>query len=135
MHRKGATRAFGPGRKEVPDAYKHVGQPVLIPGTMGTASYVLAGTKESMDVAFGSTCHGAGRKMSRAQAKRSVRGSELRKELERKGIVICTDSDRGLAEEAPMAYKDIDEVIAAVDGAGLAKKVVRLKPLIVVKGG
>ncbi len=135
MHRKGATRAFGPGRPEVPDAYKAVGQPVLIPGTMGTASYVLSGTAESMDVAFGSTCHGAGRKMSRSKAKHLVRGSELRKELERKGIVICSDSDRGLAEEAPMAYKDIDEVIAAVSGAKLAKKVARLKPLIVVKGG
>ncbi len=135
MHRKGATRAFGPGREEVPHAYRSIGQPVLIPGTMGTSSYVLAGTQKSMDVAFGSSCHGAGRRMSRAQAKKTVRGSQLREELERRGIIIRSDSDPGLAEEAPLAYKDVDNVVNVVAGAGLAKKVARLKPLAVIKGG
>lgn len=135
MHRKGATRAFGPGHDAVPEPYRSVGQPVLIPGTMGTSSYVLVGTQESMDVAFGSTCHGAGRKMSRSQAKKEVRGSQLRKELEHGGIIIRSDSDPGLAEEAPVAYKDIHDVIDVVEGARLARKVVRLKPLAVVKGG
>jgi len=135
MHRKGATRAFGPGQPEIPNKYKEVGQPVLIPGTMGTSSYVLAGTQKSMDVAFGSSCHGAGRRLSRAQAKRSVRGSQLREELEERGIIIRSDSDPGLAEEAPLAYKDVDNVVNVVQGAGLAKKVVRVKPLAVIKGG
>jgi len=135
MHRKGATRAFGPGRPENPAKYMSVGQPVLIPGTMGTASYVLAGTEASMDIAFGSSCHGAGRRMSRAQAKKTVRGSTLRQELESQGIIIRSDSDPGLAEEAPVAYKDIEDVIDVVHGAGLARKVARLKPLAVVKGG
>jgi len=135
MHRKGATRAFGPGRPENPAKYMNVGQPVLIPGTMGTASYVLAGTQESMDVAFGSSCHGAGRRMSRAQAKKSVRGSQLREELEQSGIIIRSDSDPGLAEEAPTAYKDVEDVVDVVTGAKLARKVARLKPLAVIKGG
>lgn len=135
MHRKGATRAFGPGRPENSAKYMSVGQPVLIPGTMGTASYVLAGTNASMDIAFGSSCHGAGRSMSRAQAKKTIRGSTLRQELESQGIIIRSDSDPGLAEEAPVAYKDIEEVIDVVHGAGLARKVARLKPLAVVKGG
>lgn len=135
MHRKGATRAFGPGRPENGAHYMATGQPVLIPGTMGTASYVLAGTASSMDIAFGSSCHGAGRRMSRAQAKKTVRGSTLRQELESQGIVIRSDSDPGLAEEAPIAYKDIEDVIDVVHGAGLARKVARLKPLAVVKGG
>ncbi len=135
MHRKGATRAFGPGRPEVPQKYRHVGQPVLIPGTMGTASHVLAGTKESMDIAFGTSCHGAGRRMSRSQAKRTVRGSRLREELERRGIVIRSDSDPGLAGEAPLAYKDVDNVVDVVHGAKLAKKVARLVPIAVIKGG
>lgn len=135
MDRKGATRAFGPGRPEIPTAYRHIGQPVLIPGTMGTASYVLAGTDESMEVAFGSSCHGAGRKMSRSQAKKEVYGARLREELESSGIIIRSDSDPGLAEEAPEAYKDVEDVVATVQGAKLARKVVRLKPLAVVKGG
>ncbi|PJF38366.1 MAG: RNA-splicing ligase RtcB, partial [Phototrophicales bacterium] len=117
MHRKGATRAFGPGRPELPKKYQSVGQPVLIPGTMGTASYVLAGTKESMNVAFGTSCHGAGRRMSRAKAKKSVRGSVLREQLEHRGIIIRSDSDPGLAEEAPLAYKDVDNVVNVVHGA------------------
>lgn len=135
MHRKGATRAFGPGRPEVPEKYKQVGQPVLIPGTMGTSSYILTGTKESMEVAFGTSCHGAGRRLSRAQAKKTVRGSQLREELERRGIVIRSDSDPGLAEEAPLAYKDVDNVVNVVAGAHLARKVARVKPLAVIKGG
>jgi tRNA-splicing ligase RtcB len=135
MHRKGATRAFGPGRPEVPSHYQPVGQPVLIPGTMGTSSYVLAGTKESMEVGFGTSCHGAGRRMSRVQAKKTVRGSTLRQELEAQGIIIRSDSNSGLAEEAPIAYKDVEDVVSVVDKARLAKKVVRLKPLAVIKGG
>jgi len=134
MHRKGATRAFGPGTVETPLKYRAVGQPVLIPGTMGTASYVLAGTQESMDTAFGSSCHGAGRKMSRAQAKHTVRGSVLREQLQAQGIIVRSDSDPGLAEEAPEAYKDVEQVVDVVHGAGMARKVARLKPLAVIKG-
>lgn len=135
VHRKGATRSFGPGREEVPGTYRHLGQPVLIPGTMGTASYVLVGTSASMDVAFGSSCHGAGRRMSRMQARKQVRGSELKIELEKAGIIVRSDSDPGLAEEAPCAYKDIENVVGIVHDAGLARKVARLKPIAVIKGG
>lgn len=135
LHRKGATRAFGPHTVGVPKPYEAVGQPVLIPGTMGTSSYVLVGTQESMEVAFGSSCHGAGRRLSRAQAKKEVRGSQLREELEKRGIIIRSDSDPGLAEEAPLAYKDVDNVVNVVAKAGLAKKVARVKPLAVIKGG
>jgi tRNA-splicing ligase RtcB (3'-phosphate/5'-hydroxy nucleic acid ligase) len=135
VHRKGATRAFGPGHSDIPVQYQHVGQPVLIPGTMGTASYVLAGTSESMEVAFGTCCHGAGRKMSRMQSRKEVKGAILRGQLENQGIVIRSDSDPGLAEEAPQAYKDIEEVVAVVQNAKLAKKVARLVPLAVIKGG
>jgi len=134
MHRKGATRAFPAERPETPESYKNVGHPVLIPGTMGTASYVLVGTKEGLKQSFGSTCHGAGRTMSRRQAKRTVRGSDLRKELERKGIVICCPSDPGLAEEAPVAYKDVHDVVDIVQGSKIAKKVAKLVPLAVIKG-
>lgn len=132
MHRKGATRAFGPGHQDIPDVYQSLGQPVLIPGTMGTGSYVMVGTG---DVAFGSSCHGAGRKMSRMQAKKTVHGQTLRQQLERNGIIIRTDSDAGLAEEAPVAYKDIEEVITVTHKSGLAKKVARLRPIAVIKGG
>lgn len=135
VHRKGATRAFGPGQSEIPLPYQQIGQPVLIPGTMGTSSYVLVGTKEAMDISFGTSCHGAGRRMSRIQAKRSVRGSELRKELEKKGIIVRCESDPGLAEEAPIAYKDVESVVEVVHQAGIAKKVAKLKPLAVIKGG
>lgn len=134
MHRKGATRAFAPGRVEIPAAYRSAGQPVLIPGTMGTASYILAGTQEGMNVAFGSCCHGAGRRLSRAQAKKIVRGTTLRAQLESKGIIVCSNSDIGLAEEAPCAYKDVDEVVRVVAGAQLARAVARLTPLAVIKG-
>ncbi len=135
LHRKGATRAFGPGREEVAEKYRAVGQPVLIPGTMGTSSYVLAGTQRSMEVAFGSSCHGAGRRLSRSQAKREVRGSQLRHELQKRGIIIRSDSDPGLAEEAPLAYKNVDNVVNVVQDAGLAKKVARVRPIAVIKGG
>lgn len=135
LHRKGATRAFGPGMIGVPPRYKEVGQPVLIPGTMGTFSYILVGTQQSMDIAFGSSCHGAGRRLSRAQAKKEVTGSQLRKELQSRGIIIRSDSDPGLAEEAPLAYKDVDNVVNIVNSAGLAKKVARVKPMAVIKGG
>ncbi len=134
VHRKGATRAFGPGSPVLPQKYRDIGQPVLVPGSMGTASWVLVGTEKSMQQSFGSTCHGAGRTMSRAKAKKLVYGSELREELEAQGIHIRAGSMRGLAEEAPIAYKDVDRVIEVVHGAGIAKKVARLVPLAVVKG-
>jgi tRNA-splicing ligase RtcB len=134
VHRKGATRAFGPGAAGLPDVYRDIGQPVLVPGSMGTASWVLLGTAGSMAHSFGSTCHGAGRMMSRSQAKRTIRGSELREELEAGGIRVRAGSMAGLAEEAPVAYKDVDRVIEVVHGAGIAKKLARLVPLAVIKG-
>jgi len=134
VHRKGATRAFGPGAPELPDEYKPIGQPVLVPGSMGTASWVLVGTQASMELSFGSTCHGAGRLMSRHEAKRNVRGDKLRQDLEADGIHIRAGSMAGLAEEAPQAYKDVDQVVEAVVGGGIAHKVARLHPLAVVKG-
>jgi tRNA-splicing ligase RtcB len=134
VHRKGATRAFGPGSPELPDEYKPIGQPVLVPGSMGTASWVLVGTATSMEQSFGSTCHGSGRLMSRHEAKRNVRGDKLRQELESEGIHIRAGSMAGLAEEAPQAYKDVDQVVEAVVGGGLARKVARLHPVAVIKG-
>ncbi len=134
VHRKGATRAFGPGYEGLPDEYKPIGQPVLVPGSMGTASWVLVGTQASMERSFGSTCHGAGRTMSRSKAKKTVWGEDLRKELEGKGIHIRASSMAGLAEEAPQAYKDVDEIVETVVGAGIARKVARLVPLAVIKG-
>ncbi|HBX69182.1 MAG TPA: RNA-splicing ligase RtcB [Chloroflexi bacterium] len=134
VHRKGATRAFGPGFPGLPAEYQKIGQPVLVPGSMGTASWVLVGTEGSMQRSFGSTCHGAGRTMSRSQAKKQIWGEDLRKELEGEGIHIRTGSLAGLAEEAPAAYKDVDAVVETVTGAGIARKVARLVPLVVVKG-
>ena len=134
VHRKGATRAFGPGFEGLPAEYRDIGQPVLVPGSMGTASYVLVGTAGSMAQTFGSTCHGAGRVMSRAQARRQVRGEKLRGELEHQGIAVRAGSLPGLAEEAPAAYKDVDRVVEVVHRAGIARKVARLEPLAVVKG-
>ncbi len=134
VHRKGATRAFGPNSPGLPAEYSSIGQPVLIPGSMGTASWVLAGTTTSMERAFGSSCHGAGRLLSRSQAKRHVRGDILRSSLQSQGIYIRTGSLSGLAEEAPSAYKDVDEVVQVVTGVGIAKKVARLRPLVVIKG-
>lgn len=134
VHRKGATRAFGPGRMEVPSAYREIGQPVLIPGTMGTASYILRGTQAAMEQTFGTVCHGAGRRLSRHAAKQQVEGKELRERLQREGIVVRCFSSAGLIEEAPEAYKDIDAVVSTVEGAGLSHKVARLRPIAVIKG-
>ena len=134
VHRKGATRAFGPGHPAVPEVLRDVGQPVLIGGTMGTASYVLSGTQEGMTLAFGSACHGAGRAMSRHQALRQWRGSEIVQRLADQGILIRSRSKRGVAEEAPGAYKDVSAVVEAADRAGLARIVARLEPIICVKG-
>ncbi len=134
VHRKGATRAFPAGSDEIPEAYRGVGQPVFIPGSMGTASYVLAGEPGSLERSFGSTCHGAGRRMSRTGARKQIGGAQLRRELEAAGIVVRCTSNKGLAEEAPFAYKDVDRVVAVVEQAGLARRVARLVPLGVVKG-
>lgn len=134
VHRKGATRAFGPGHPEVPSAYRAVGQPVLIPGSMGTASWVLTGTAESAKLSFSSTCHGAGRMMSRNAAAKRERGADLKGRLEKQGILIRAQQMRLLAEEAPYAYKDVDEVVEVCDNLGLSKKVARLRPVAVVKG-
>ncbi len=134
VHRKGATRAFGPGAPELPEEYRPIGQPVLVPGSMGTASWVLAGTEASMQRSFGSSCHGAGRVMSRHQAKREVRGETLRHDLEADGIKVRAGSLPGLAEEAPQAYKNVDAVVETVAGAGIARLVARLKPVAVIKG-
>ncbi len=134
VHRKGATRAFGPGRPEIPIDYRDVGQPVLIPGSMGTASYVLAGSSTSMEKTFGSTAHGAGRLMSRHAAMRQYQADIIKKQLGERGIIIKSASKRGVAEEAPGAYKDIDEVARVSQEAGIGNLVARLKPLGVVKG-
>jgi len=133
VHRKGATRAFPPGHPELPEKYQSTGQPVLIPGSMGTASYVLVGTEKSKE-AWYTVCHGAGRTMSRHEAMRRVSGQEVVKSLESKGIIVKCWSERGIAEEAPMAYKNIDEVVDVVHNAGLSKKVAKLVPLAVIKG-
>ncbi len=134
VHRKGATRAFPPGHPLVPDAYKQCGQPVLIPGDMGRCSYVLVGTEQAMQETFGSTCHGAGRAMSRHQAKKASRGRAIARELEDKGIYVRAAGRATLAEEMPEAYKDVSAVVDVVDSAGVGKKVVKLKPLGVIKG-
>lgn len=134
VHRKGATRAFGPGHAEIPERYRDAGQPVLIGGTMGTASYVLAGTKEGMGRAYGSAVHGAGRCMSRRQATRQWDGRKLIDDLKARGIFIRSGSQRGVAEEAPGAYKDVNAVVESADLAGLARKVARLEPIICIKG-
>jgi tRNA-splicing ligase RtcB len=134
VHRKGATRAWGPGRAELPAEYRQAGQPVLIGGTMGTCSYILAGTEQSERLAFGSACHGAGRSMSRNAALRQYHGKEVVGRLAAQGILIRSRSLRGVAEEAPQAYKDVSEVVEATHQAGLARKVARLVPLVCVKG-
>ncbi len=134
VHRKGATRAFPAGHPDLPQVYQSTGHPVLVPGSMGTASYVLVGTQDNMEETFGSTCHGAGRTMSRRAAKRRVRGEHVRENLNARGIVVRSRSMRGLAEEAPLAYKDVDVVIDSVVGAGIARKVARVRPIAVIKG-
>jgi tRNA-splicing ligase RtcB len=134
VHRKGATRAFGPGHPDVPEALRGAGQPVLIGGSMGTGSYVLAGTKASEALAFSSACHGAGRAMSRHQALKTWQGRKVVDDLSARGILIKSPSMRGVAEEAPGAYKDVAAVVDAADAAGLARKVARVEPLICIKG-
>jgi tRNA-splicing ligase RtcB len=134
VHRKGATRAFGPGHPDLPAALRDAGQPVLIGGSMGTGSYVLAGTKESEALAFSSACHGAGRAMSRHQALKNWQGRQVVSELAARGILIKSPSMRGVAEEAPGAYKDVSAVVDAADAAGLARKVARVEPLVCIKG-
>ncbi len=134
VHRKGATRSFGSGHPEIHESYRAIGQPVLIPGSMGTASYVLVGTGRAIEESFGTSCHGAGRRMSRHAAKRQVHGQTLKQELEQQGIVVRSGSMSGLAEEAPLAYKDVDEVVEVVHRAGIAKKVARVRPIAVIKG-
>jgi len=134
VHRKGATRAFGPGHPDLPAAYREAGQPVLIGGSMGTGSYVLAGTKESEALAFSSACHGAGRAMSRHQALKTWKGRQVVDELAARGILVKSPSMRGVAEEAPGAYKDVAAVVEAADAAGLGRKVARVEPLICIKG-
>ncbi len=134
VHRKGATRSYGPGRKEIPKKYKSVGQPVIIPGSMGTASYVLAGEKRSEDLTFGSSVHGAGRKMSRSNAVRTLKGESTRKKLLEKNIIVKSGSSRLIAEESPEVYKDIEGVVKVVEALGISKKVAKLKPFIVIIG-
>ena len=134
VHRKGATRAFPAGSDEIPARYRDFGQPVFIPGSMGTSSFVLAGEEGSMRRSFGTTCHGAGRRLSRTAVRKQVQGSDLRRELERRGIVVRSASNKGLAEEAPQAYKDVEAVVEIVERAGLARRVAQLVPLGVIKG-
>jgi tRNA-splicing ligase RtcB len=134
VHRKGATRAFAPGHPDVPERYREVGQPVIVPGDMGRYSFVLAGTEQAMAETWGSSCHGAGRVLSRGEAKRQGRGREIARELEDKGIWVRSDSPGSLAEEMSDAYKDVASVVDVIAGAGIARKVARLVPLAVVKG-
>jgi len=134
VHRKGATRAYPPGHPQTPEAYREVGQPVLIPGDMGRYSYVLVGTERAYRETFGSTCHGAGRRLSRRQAKKLARGRKLLDELEREGVVVMAAGMATVAEEMPEAYKDVSAVVDVVEGAGISRKVAQLKPIGVIKG-
>jgi tRNA-splicing ligase RtcB len=134
VHRKGATRAFGPGHRSLPDGMRQVGQPVLIPGDMGRYSYVLVGTEQAMRQTFGSTCHGAGRILSRAASKRASQGMDVFAELRERGVIVRAQGRATLAEEMPHAYKDVADVVEVVHDAGISCKVARLRPLIVVKG-
>jgi tRNA-splicing ligase RtcB len=134
VQRQGAPRAVPPGHPDIPPRYRDVGQPVFIPGSMGTASFVLAGREGSMERSFGTTCHGAGRRMSRTAVRKIVEAGALRRRLEAEGIAVRALSARGLAEEAPEAYKDVERVVEIVDRAGLAARVARLRPVGVIKG-
>jgi tRNA-splicing ligase RtcB len=134
LHRKGATRGFGSNNPHIPKDYQKVGQPILIPGSMGTSSFILAGTKQAEEQTFGSVCHGAGRRMSRSSAKKQVSGKQIKEELAKRGILVRCPSLSDIAEEAPLAYKDIDNVVEIVVQAGLAQKVAQMYPLGVVKG-
>ncbi len=134
VHRKGATRAFPPGHPEIPDRYRRIGQPIIIPGDMGSYSYLLVGTEKAMEETFGSTCHGAGRVMSRGAAIRAAKGRSISKELAQKGIIAMARGRTGLAEEQPDAYKDVNVVVDVVDGVGISRKVCRMRPMGVIKG-
>jgi tRNA-splicing ligase RtcB len=134
VHRKGATRAFGPGHEELPERYRRTGQPVFVPGSMGTASYVLAGTQAAMRETFGSTCHGAGRRLSRRKAKDTIAYERLRRELDGAGIEVRAASAKGLIEEAPQAYKPVEQVVDVMAETGIAAKVARLRPIAIIKG-
>jgi tRNA-splicing ligase RtcB len=134
VHRKGATRSFGPGREEIPEVYRSVGQPIIIPGSMGTASYILVGTHEAEQLSFGSTAHGAGRVMSRHEAIRRFRGEKIKQDLERRGVELKSTSWKGVAEEASQAYKDVDEVVKVSHKAGIGKLVAKVIPVGVMKG-
>jgi tRNA-splicing ligase RtcB len=134
VHRKGATRAFPPGHPETPEPYRHVGHPVLIPGDMGTASYLLVGTERAMAETWGSTCHGAGRVMSRKGAIRKAAGRSIKKELAARGITVRSEGRSTLAEEMPDAYKDVDAVVNVMQRAGITRKVARMEPIGVIKG-
>ena len=134
VHRKGATRAFPPGHPEIPADYRSVGQPVIIPGDMGRNSFVLVGTESAMQESFGTVCHGAGRAMSRTAAMKDAAGRSIEKELEQQGIIVMGRGRKGIAEEQPKAYKDVNDVVRVVHNAGLAKRVARMRPLGVIKG-
>jgi len=134
VHRKGATRAFGPGNPNVPEIYKNIGQPVIIPGDMGTASYLLVGTKKAEEMTFGTTAHGAGRIKGRRQALKSLKYDQILEELKKKNILVISKSKKTLVEEAPEVYKDIDRVVEIVSQIGLSKKIARLVPIVVIKG-
>jgi tRNA-splicing ligase RtcB len=134
VHRKGATRALGPGSGDLPDGFAATGQPVIIPGSMGTPSFLLCGTATAMEKTFGSTCHGAGRVTSRTQAKKEVRGRDVQAELAKEGIIVRAPSEASIAEEAPRVYKPSEEVVRVVDAVGISRVVARLVPLGVIKG-
>jgi tRNA-splicing ligase RtcB len=134
VHRKGATRAFPPNHEDIPEVYRTVGQPVLIPGDMGTASYVLVGTERSMLESWGSSCHGAGRVMSRKAATKKSKGLNIQNEMGRRGIEFRAKSMKTMTEEMPFAYKDVDRVVSVMQETGIARKVARLEPMGVVKG-
>ena len=134
VHRKGATRAFGPGQPDLPQKYKTSGQPVIIPGDMGRNSYLLVGTEKAMQETFGTTCHGAGRLKSRQEAKRTVEYHQLLKELQAKGIVAMATGHGTMVEEAPSVYKDVNDVVDVVHNAGISKRVARMRPMGVIKG-
>ena len=134
VHRKGATRAFPPGSKMIPDKYKEIGQPVLIPGDMGRYSFIAVGTEKAMEETFGSSCHGAGRNLSRRKALKAAKGRDLIEELKKRGIVIQAKGYKTIAEEMPLAYKDVSEVVDVMHNEGITKKVAKLKPVGVIKG-
>jgi tRNA-splicing ligase RtcB len=134
VHRKGATRAFGPGSPDLPSEFAETGQPVIIPGSMGTPSFLLCGTAVAMEKTFGSTCHGAGRVTSRTQAKKDVRGKDIRDQLAREGIIVRAPNEASIAEEAPQVYKPSEEVVRVVDTLGISRLVAKLVPLGVIKG-